>query len=403
MGSGSLASQVELTLSWGSTVVRQASLCPPRAIYVGDKECPVPAARLGVLRRPLLLVREGKPCLAVWPGARGTITLPGEPAQPLDALAANGSAHPGPHRGDLHAVPLPAGSSVEIALGQASPKSVYRVPGAEDRLTVHVAVTAVPRRVLRRSAALRYASLAGLALSLLAHVVAFAAEPAPVLSPTAAQAPPDLHDQVYTMQLPAGALALPEPDGDWDRIHAPLDAGPNACGAFCEWRGFDEIGTREYPMYTAVRAPEPERERPLFLVPAELSNCFTRPRYDVGWPLLERVKVERAASLLLSVDGTRIFRPTSRGQVSGLLVVDEDEPVDWATPLAGLRMPRLRHPRLAFRSHAVEVVERSLARARSRRSRGATSARCRTTRAWPAASRCGSGDLAGAEVSRWRR
>jgi hypothetical protein len=345
---------VELTLSWGSTVVRQASLCPPRAIYVGDEECPVPAAQLGVPRGPLLLVHEGEPCLAWWPGARGTVTLPGEAAQRLDLLAANGS---GPRRRDLHRIPLPAGSSAEIVLGRASTQSVYRVSATEDRLTVHVAVTDVPRRVLRRSAALRYASLAGLALSVLAHVLVVATEPAPVLSPTAAQAPPDPHEPVYTVQFPVGALAAPEPDGDWDRIQAPLAAEQLCCYG---------IGiTPDYVAHGAVRAPRPEAERqPLFLVPAELSSCFaTPPHDDVGWPPFDRVRVERAAGPMPSIDVPRVLRPTPHGHLFGSLVVDDDDPVDEATPLAILRAPRPRRPRLAFLSHAVEVVERNLARA----------------------------------------
>jgi hypothetical protein len=363
MRRGLPATQVELTLSWGSTVVRQASLCPPRAIYVGDEECAVPSAQLGLPRGPLLLVHDGEPCLAVWPGARGTVTLPGEAAQPLERLVAKGRAHPSPRGRESFEVPLPAGSSAEIVLGRAATQSVYRVPSTEDRLVAHLAVTGVPRRMLRRSAALRYASLAGLALSVLAHFLVFAGEPDPVLPPTAAQ-PPDPHEPVYTVNLPMGALAEREPDGDWDRIQAPLSADPNACDV-CEWGCCYAVGTssREYLTYARVRAPEPEGERErLFLVPAELSSCFTTAPHDVGWPPRARVWVERAGPLP-SGDETRAPQPTPHGRLLGLLVVDDDDPVDEAAPLPSPRAPRPRHPRLAFRSQAVEAVERSLARA----------------------------------------
>ncbi len=50
MASDARTTQVEITLTWGSTVVQTISLCPPRDIHVGDEDCPVPDEPLGVPR-----------------------------------------------------------------------------------------------------------------------------------------------------------------------------------------------------------------------------------------------------------------------------------------------------------------------------------------------------------------
>ncbi len=366
MSTATLTTQVEITISWGSSVVRTLTLCPPRAVQVGEGECAVPTEQLGGRRLPLLVVVDGEPRLVVWPGASGTATLRGERPRPIDRIVAEGGALPCRGARGRLAIPLPVGATAEVVLSRRGAQSVYRDRGGDDRVVLRVAVTRVPRRVRYRSLVVRYAAAASLALSLLAHFTVFATEPDPVLSP---MVDPELVDRTASYSLPvtASALAQPEPDGDWDRVRAPLETmGDGLCvdgsGAAC----FASTGL--WPVGEAVVVHTPERARATesyFDVPAELSSCFVGPDHGEDWLGAPRVEIARVAGGARPPSDGRLRRSVAGGEILGFLVVDDDEKD--APPgersAEPFRAARPRHPRFAFGSPAVRVLQHGLDRA----------------------------------------
>jgi hypothetical protein len=365
MTSEARTTQVEITLSWGSTVVSKVSLCPPRAVHVGDDACTVPAEQLGIPQLPLLTLIDGEPCLVMWPGARGTVALPGEVARPLDHVVVESAARPWPGHPDLLTLPLPAGSTAAIVLSRPGPQSVYRVASGDDRVAVHVAVTRVPRRSLHRSIALRYAAIAALSISAIAHVSVFAAahESRPALT-ALEEEPPRQPEAFRLLGLVVDPTAEHEPD-EWDHVRAPMDItqedmpyyasdpsllyGPGTWwGATTDLRASGVVdGLYRYPT-----------------VPPELSGCFARPPREPGWPLPPPVRVTRYAGEPPQMLRGRARRPTAAGDLYGPLVVDDDEPLsEYYVPSPWLREARPRRPRLAFEARAVEILEGSLAQA----------------------------------------
>ncbi len=357
--------QVEITISWGSTVVQTLSLCPPRAIQAGDGECPVPAERLGVPRRPLLVVPDGEPRLVVWPGANGTITLPGERARPIQHLVADGGAQPCRGSGDLLTLPLPIGSCAELVLDRRSAQSVYRAPVCDDGVVLRVVVAEASRWMRYRSRALRYGAVASLALSLLAHGTVFATEPAPVLAPTV-EGDPDADTSSYLLAAMTGTLAEREPDVDWDRIDAPLDSTP--AGPWGEYLGcsYPTLGSLlSCGVGTGFREATQECGADVCAwVPPELSSCFAGPAREPEWHGARSVAIQRAQVRATPARDGRRHRLRPGAELVGYLVVDDAEELPASeVPSWSQRAPRSRHPRFAFGEGAAQVLERGLARA----------------------------------------
>jgi hypothetical protein len=366
MFDGPVTTQVEVTLSWGSSVVQTLTFCPPRTVHVGDDgECPVPAERLGVPRLPLLVVAGGEVRLVVWPGTIGTVELRGR-ARRLDQIVAEDGALASPSFPGLLTIPLPRGSRAEIVVSRQGAQSVYRAQPSEDQLVLRVAVEEAPRRMLHRSLALRYAAAASLSLSLLAHVMVFAAEPDPVLSPTLDDEGPRDPSLGVAVTTFTAALAEPEPDGDWDRIRAPLWSGMDGqssdIGLPCNLStGLLPACAQTWFDSTHRRGPEAHEYAE---VPRELSSCFAGPAREPDWLGPPQVEIGRAPSPAPPPRDPRLRRPVPGGELLGFLVVEDDgEPVADEVPAAPLRAARPRRPRFAFGARAAQVLARGLERA----------------------------------------
>jgi hypothetical protein len=81
---------VEIVIYWGTDVLHVAHLDPPRDFVVGEESlghraCDffLPAEVIGRARLSIVECRAGQVMLVVPPGARGSLTLPGEPRAPL--------------------------------------------------------------------------------------------------------------------------------------------------------------------------------------------------------------------------------------------------------------------------------------------------------------------------------
>ena len=115
---------VEVMILWGTTVLHVQHLTPPRSFYVGETtgrglHCDyfIPAEKLGTSRAPIVLVEGGSIELILLPGARGTLTLPGEPTRTLEEVAGSGRAQPGAAFPSAERVDLPLGGKARIEIG----------------------------------------------------------------------------------------------------------------------------------------------------------------------------------------------------------------------------------------------------------------------------------------------
>ena len=88
---GAGADAIELSITWGNSVIQVAELCPPRSFYVGETagvhacDCFLPSEILGVERWPLIVMEEGEPYCVVHPSAVGWLRVKGE-AVDLESL-----------------------------------------------------------------------------------------------------------------------------------------------------------------------------------------------------------------------------------------------------------------------------------------------------------------------------
>jgi hypothetical protein len=116
---------VEVVIYWGTDVLHVAHLRPPRDFVVGEetlghRACDffLPAEIIGGTRLPIVECRKEKVTLVVPPGARGSLTLPGQPRTPL---------------GESRSVELPAGAKARLELGDfairvATVNAAKRIP-----------------------------------------------------------------------------------------------------------------------------------------------------------------------------------------------------------------------------------------------------------------------------------
>jgi len=364
-----MATRVEVSVSWGSTVVQTLQRCPASSVRFGDIDSAVPAARLGGAPLPLVVVSGGEVRLVVWPAVTGTVTLPGRGARRLDRFVTADDAASCAEAEGMPTIPLPSGSIAEIALSRdGSGASPYRAAAVDDRLVFHVAVSEAPRPLRRRAAALRHAAMAGLALSVLAHFTVFATEPDPVLEPTEVERVMAAVRSELSAPWLDLAVAEREGEGEWDRIHAPLDLNDgdpclDTC-CFCSLIGPPK--QRYVPPGIAilsVRRAGNEREG-FTEVPRELTGCFARPSRSPSEALSARVTFEAGPDLSRAASDPRPRRRFDLAELWGSLAVDDnDVPRGWEG--LSLRAPRARRPTLAFGAEALEILSTGLERASS--------------------------------------
>ncbi|WP_438025034.1 AgmX/PglI C-terminal domain-containing protein [Sorangium sp. So ce233] len=155
------ALSVEVVIRWGDSLLHMAHLTPPRAFHVGEQDgaeggCDffVPAARLGAVRAPLVLVGDGGEVSAVIPpGATGMIEL-GSCKMTVAQAIASGRAVPCAALDGARQIALPLGGRAKLDLGDFG---------------VEVAVGRAGRRVAGK-VSLDRRSLPFTALSTLFHV-----------------------------------------------------------------------------------------------------------------------------------------------------------------------------------------------------------------------------------------
>jgi hypothetical protein len=368
--SGAVATRVEVSVSWGSTVVQTLSCCPPRSVRVGDVDSAVPAARLGGAPLPLVVVSGGEIRLVVWPAAAGTVTLPGERARRLDRLLASGDASFCAEAGSMPTIPLPAGAIAEVALARdGAGASPYRAPARDDRLVFHVTVDEAPRRLRSRAAAVRYAAAAGLAFSVLGHFTVFATEPDPALTPTEDEGPagPEPRDW-RTVRLDV-AIAEREGEGDWDRMRGPLDLTDDTwCNEVCFFCSFVGPLRPWHPAPPSIGLLGLHRHgfesEGASEIPRELTGCFARPAPPGAIELPGLVRLAAGPDPPAAASDRRPRRRLEEGQLWGFLAVNEDDPRPPWSELS-MRAPRARRPRLAFGKAALEILTSGLERASS--------------------------------------
>jgi hypothetical protein len=118
-------SSVEVSISWGATVLHVQHLTPPRSFYIGEEQgkgvaCDyfVPSEKLGTTRAPLVVVQGGSVAAVVPPRATGTIELPGRPKMTVEEAVAQGLARPSGEMPGGHQIELPSsGGNVRVEIG----------------------------------------------------------------------------------------------------------------------------------------------------------------------------------------------------------------------------------------------------------------------------------------------